>query len=273
MIIILYLISELIFFIYFYLTWELGLLGPEQWSEFILFYIIVGTIITLIIYIAILILGLSLYYLISDHFRNQQFKTYYKFFSPRLLTVGLLIGLVGIIAQVIYTMFFSLLFFEIIEFNFDPLIEVGSSHSIWLHQIPSFVALFFIHISLILIFLSTINAVPKEILFIPIVKLVRTNIIQLFKISIWFLTIFAVIIFITRTFEPWQIGFRLVEAPFHEQLINHIHRFLRTISILFIPIIFGLISIVFYKIFHVLKFRPPPIQPNLNKGESAFRNS
>jgi H+/Cl- antiporter ClcA len=55
-----------------------------------------------------------------------------------------------------------------------------------------------------------------------------------------------------------------------EQMINNTYWILLIISFLFISIIFGLISIVFYKIFSILKFRPPINQPNLHKGENTF---
>jgi hypothetical protein len=186
----------------------------------------------------------------------------------------LLIGIVGIIVQMINIAFFSILTFGQPQWDGNTFwVNIGSDYMLILPWVPSSLAKLLIRFSLILMFFSIINSLPKELLFIPMKKLIRTNIIQLFKISMLILIIFSIIGFFTGIIFAWSLGFtggEIITAPIHEQMINNIYWVLRITAPIFIALAFGLISLVFYKIFSVLKFRPPPIQPNLNKGENAF---
>jgi hypothetical protein len=224
-------------------------------------YIITSNILRLIIYISILIMGLTFYYIIFDIFRDKRFENHNRFFSSRIITIGLLIGIVGVIAQVIFVLILFLALGDIIPSSFDSTIDIRFGEVRWIHTvwIPFALARLLIMISLLLMFFTSINSIPGKILKDPVKLILRINL----KVIFYFGTVIVLFFSFTQFLIP-ILGVNTGGLGEDESIIVslyrhfwiHVYIFLRELSSSLVLLGFALISLVFYKILRKIEWHP-----------------
>lgn len=223
----------------------------------------ISIMLRLITYVGILFLGLAFYHLMSRTFIIEGFERRFKLFDQRLLIMGFLIGIIGIIIQAIYLILKALILYEIIslELPYYRVLEIDS-YFYTIHLIDAMASISFIlmMIYLLSIFLAIMNFVPKELLSIPLGKIIRMDLKSLFTFAWIMILIFCIIRAVTEMLvgEPrwvWHWGEGLRREPFLP-IAYEMHWFLWFCSRLFIYFGFILICVVFNQFLRIWMTNP-----------------
>lgn len=212
---------------------------------------ILTSVMGLIMYIAIFIIGLSFFHLFTAVFYNQRYPDILAPKKRMMINIAVIIGIIACILQFIN----MVLYISWIN-NYSPYIELGSDFWLYTLNIPYSVSFLLVVIYMMLIFNAIVKTVPFRLTGIVMGKTLRIDASSNFRIASVLIVIFSItkaitgmILYRNPVRELGFFGRPIQEPPLQDVIIESVYRFLQGYSHLFVYFGFLLFCIGFHHIF------------------------
>jgi hypothetical protein len=209
-----------------------------------------GRVLGIFMYIAIFIIGLSFYHLITTVFYNRGYPDILESKKRKMINITVIVGISACILQFLDLV----LYISRINYGYDPfpIIELGSDLWIIPANIPFWISPLLMIIYLVLIFSIIIKSIPPEHKRIVLGTFIKIDISSNFRIASFLVIVFGITRAITGMIQYRFTSFTsgIFGGPImHELIIHNIHNPLRDYSSLFVLFGFLLFCIGFFHIF------------------------
>lgn len=213
-----------------------------------------GSALGLSMYVAVFIIGLSFYHLLTAVFPHQRIPDIMQYKRRSVLIIAVIIGIAACISRFAYVvMYISMIYYG---YEPPPDIELGLDFVIHILYIPYWISYLLLITYLILIFDLIIKSIPFEFRKTVLGTLFKMDISSNFRIASFLVIVFGtarsltgIIQYRFSAFDAGTFGGPLEGPPMHQVLIHNIHKFLGAYSQLFVLFGFLLFCLGFYHIF------------------------
>jgi len=260
----LFIVITVLFFEILYMSliysWHFNAMNWDAYFRILDITDIASPIFRLLMYIAIVIIGLLFYKMVQGMFGPRPISRR-SWLNPKFMTnIALVLGALACIFQAIALVIDISWRSNGIDETTFPRYNLGSDFVLMTSAVPFWLATLLMALFLVIILMVTMNSVPIQLQHLVIGKSFRMDIQPLFRFSLILIVLSSILRMFTGIIFTWRsfFDFRMrddlfFDAPFHEEFIVNMYYLARFLSPLLVYLGFALVCLCFHHIFRARK--------------------